>query len=210
MLVGSHLPSVRGIMVDKTRISNCPHCGKSVLYRAVRVRCPYCDASMAFSMPEYEFYKGIVGCEHCHRKSNLRIGGYHRGWDGSAIKMTDPVWNRGVPIHGGRLLSIEPVVPTELALGISPKIPAELRQDLDSAIRCFEIGEHRATAMLCRRCIQSALKIQGVPEGSPTKMINIAKQQGVISEVAKKQSDAVTFMGNKAAHPQDDPLAESE
>ena len=60
--------------------------------------------------------------------------------------------------------------------------------------------------MLCRRCVQSALKIQGVPEGPPTRMVNIARQQDVISELAKRQSDAVTFMGDKAAHPQDDPL----
>ena len=37
-------------------------------------------------------------------------------------------------------------------------------------------------------------------------MINIARQRGTLSELAKKQSDAVTFMGNKAAHPPDDPL----
>ena len=193
-------------MVDKARISNCPHCGKLVQYRMVMVRCPYCDASMAFTLPEYEFYEGVVGCEHCHRKSNLRIGGYYRSSIGFTMSTTEPKWDRGTAITGGRLISVEAIVPADLALGISKKVPAELRQDLESAVKCFEIGEYRATAMLCRRCVQSALKIQGIPEGPPTRMINIARQRDVISELAKRQSDAVTFMGDKAAHPQDDPL----
>ena len=193
-------------MMDKSQISNCPHCGKSIRYRAVRVRCPYCDASMTFSLPEYEFHKGVVGCEHCHRKSDLRIGGYYRGWANSTLRTTEPVWDNGVPISGGRLLSIKPVVPVEMVLGVSKKIPAELRQDIDSAVKCFEIAEYKATAILCRRCVQSALKNRGIPEDSPSRMVNIARQRGVLSELAKKQSDAVTFMGNKAAHPQDDPL----
>ena len=111
-----------------------------------------------------------------------------------------------VPISGGRLLSIKPVVPVEMVLGISKKIPTELRQDLDSAVKCFEIEEYKSTAMLCRRCVQSALKNRGIPEDSPSRLVNIARRRGVLSELAKKQSEAVTFMGNKAAHPQDDPL----
>lgn len=170
------------------------------------MQCPYCDDTMTFSLPEYEFHKGVVGCKRCHRKSELRIGGYYRGWASSTLRTTEPVWDKGEWTSGGRLLSIKPVVPVELVLGISKKIPAELRQDLDSAVRCFEIEEYRATAMLSRRCIQSALKNRGIPESTPSRMVNIARQQGVLSELAKKQSDAVTFMGNKAAHPQDDPL----
>ena len=193
-------------MADKARISTCPHCSKPVLYRMVRVRCPYCDNSMAFSLPEYEFYDGVIGCEHCHRKSTIRIGGYYWNDIGVTRRTTEPRRYRGTPVSGGRVLSIEPVAPADLVLSISKKVPAELLQDLDSAVKCFEIGEYRATAMLCRRSIQLALKIQGVPEDTPTRMINIARRQGLLSELAKKQSDAVTFMGNKAAHPQDDLL----
>ena len=193
-------------MVDKARIFNCPHCGKSMQYRMVMVRCPYCDSGMAFSLPEYEFYQGVVGREHCHRKSNIRIGGYYRSSIGHTMSTTEPRWNRGTAVTGGRLISVDAVVPADLALGISNKVPTELWKDLESAVKCFEIGEIRATAMLCRRCVQSALKIQGIPEGPPTRMINIARQREVISELAKRQSDAVTFMGDKAAHPQDDPL----
>ena len=103
-------------------------------------------------------------------------------------------------------MSIEPVVPPELVVGSSDKIPDGPRHDLESAVRCLEIGEFLATAMLCRRCVQSALKMKGIREDTPSKMINIARQQNVLSELAKKQSDAVTFMGNKAAHATDDPL----
>ena len=37
-------------------------------------------------------------------------------------------------------------------------------------------------------------------------MLNIAKDQGLISEMAYKQADAIKFMGNKSAHPIDDDL----
>ena len=194
-------------MVEIVQTFNCPYCKNELQFPMVMVRCPYCDANMAFRLPEYEFYNDVVGCEHCHRKSILRIGGYYKDYIGRVQQTTEPMWNReGKPTSGGRLLSIKAVVPAELALGISRKVPVEVRQDLESAVKCFEIGEYSATAMLCRRCVQSALKIQGIPEGPPTKMINVARHQDVISELAKKQSDAVTFMGDKAAHPQDDPL----
>ena len=192
-------------MGDESRVVRCPNCERDFFYQLVRVRCPYCDRMMVFSLPEYEFHDGQVGCEHCHRKSHLRIGGYYSQY-GQTVATSEPVWMNGLPVLGGRLLSIEPAVPPELILADSPKIPDEPRQDLESAVRCLEIEEFKAAAVLCRSCVQSALKIRGIPEGAPSRMINIARQREVISELAKKQSDAVTFMGNKAAHPQDDPM----
>ena len=194
-------------MEDKSRVVQCPYCEKVLLYKLVRVKCPYCDKTMVFSLPEYEFYDGVVGCEHCYRKSRLQIGGYYQHYLGKAIAMSKPVWENGrLRIQGGRLLSIEPEVSGELTLSASDKIPDGPRQDLQSAVRCLEIREYLATAMLCRRCIQSALKLKGIPEDTPAKMINTARQQNMLSELARKQSDAVTFMGNKAAHPHTDPL----
>ena len=192
-------------MVDESRVVRCPTCENEFFYQLVRVRCPYCDRMMVFSLPEYEFHDGQIGCEQCHRKSRLRIGGYYSQY-GQTVATSEPVWMNGSPVLGGRLLSIEPAVPPELILADSSKIPNEPRRNLESAVRCLEIEEFTAAAMLCRRCVQSALKIKGVPEGTPSKMINIARQQGTLSELAKKQSDAVTFMGNKAAHPHDDPM----
>ena len=197
-------------MVDESRVVTCPYCEKRLSYPLVRVKCPYCDKVMVFSLPEYAFYDGPVGCEHCHRKSRLRIGGYYNGNYGGTLTTSEPVWRGGRPLTpGGLLLSIEPVVPTDLVLGDSDKIPDGPRHDLESAVRCLEIGQFQATAMLCRRCVQSALKTKGIPEDAPSRMIDIARQQGTLSELANKQSDAVTFMGNKAAHPLDDPLLNS-
>ena len=194
-------------MVDAARVMKCPNCQKSLFSPLVRIRCPYCDREMIFSLPEYAFYEGPIGCEHCHRKSHLSIGDYYNDWIGGSIATSKPVSSGSRSrLSGGRLLSIEPIVPVELAMRGSDKIPDGPRQDLESAVRCLEIREFRATAMLCRRCIQSALKTKGIPEDTPSKMINAAHQQGALSELAKKQSDAVTFMGNKAAHPLDDPL----
>ena len=148
-------------MADASRVVKCPHCEKVLSYPLARVKCPYCDKVMVLSLPEYAFYDGPIGCEHCHRKSRLRIGGYYHSLYGGTLATSEPVWRRGRSLTpGGRLLSIEPVVPAELVVGDSAKIPDGPRQDLESAVRCLEIGEFRATAMLCRRCVQSALKIR--------------------------------------------------
>lgn len=197
-------------MVDKSRVVKCLRCGNQMLYAAVRAKCPFCDGLIVFPLPEYEFYDGEIGCQHCHRKSQVRIGAYYRSpWAAGALSTTKPQWNnRGEQKPGGRLLSIEPKVPAELALGISKKVPDGLRGDLESAVRCFEIGQYRAAAMLCRYAVQSALKTMGVPEGPLNGMINRARHGSVISELAKRQADAVTFMGNKSAHPHDDPLVD--
>lgn len=195
-------------MEDKSRVVKCPSCDRSFFYQLVRVKCPHCDQMMVFPLPEYEFFSGTVGCEHCHRQSRLRIGGYYGDIIGRTVATTEPVYQGGhLRTPGGRLLSIKPIVPTEVVVvGDTRKIPDGPRQDLESAIKCLEIGELRATAVLSRRCVQSALRIQGIPEDSPSKMINLARQRGTLSELAKRQSDAVTFMGGKAAHPQSDPL----
>ena len=107
---------------------------------------------------------------------------------------------------GGRLLSIRPMVPPEFTLKISDKIPDEPRRNLESAVKCLEIGEHLAVAMLARRCVQASLKIKGIRDAAPLNMIHAARQQGVLSEMATKRAEAITFMGGKAAHPTDDPL----
>ena len=122
-------------MVDKARIFNCPHCSKPLQNQTVMARCPYCNAFMAFPLPEYEFYEGVVGCEHCHRKSNIRIGGYYEGstfprW-GQAVSTTKPKWDqKGTPIHGGRLLSIEAIVPAELAWASQRRCPPSCGETL--------------------------------------------------------------------------------
>ena len=195
-------------MVDNSRIVKCPHCKQLMSYQLVRVKCPYCDNLMVLPLPEYAFYEGVIGCEHCHRKGRLRIGGYYySSYARATLATSEPVWDFGHShTAGGRLLSIEPVVPSELVLSGWEKIPDGPRQDLESAVRRLELGEFQATAMLCRRCVQSALKTKRIPEDAPSQMISIARQRGTLSELAKKQSDAVTFMGHKAAHPLEDPL----
>ena len=60
--------------------------------------------------------------------------------------------------------------------------------------------------MICRLSVQSALRDRGIGGTTPSGMINRAKSQYLISDLAHKQSEAVTFMGNKSAHPNDDEL----
>ena len=60
--------------------------------------------------------------------------------------------------------------------------------------------------MFCRLSVQSALRNRGIGGTTPSGMINRAKNQDLISDLAHKQAEAVTFMGNKSAHPNDDEL----
>ena len=67
-------------MTDRSRIAQCLHCEKWWSHNVVEVKCPYCDKTMVFSLPEYEFYDGPIICEHCHKKSHLRLGVLYLFW----------------------------------------------------------------------------------------------------------------------------------
>ena len=193
---------------DPFRSYKCIRCNHDMDLRLVRAKCPYCDRIMRLALPEYEFYDDEIGCEYCHRKSHLKIRGYYKWntFDDELRPTTNPMQIGNQWLLGGRLISIEPVVPPELVLGVSDKIPEAPRQTLESAVKCLEIGEYGAVAMLCRLAIQTSLRDEGVGGTTPSGMINRAKSQDLISDLAHKQAEAVTFMGNKSAHPNEDEL----
>lgn len=198
----------RNKSLDQSRSYKCIQCNAAMVLRVVRAQCPYCHRAIELPLPEYEFYDDEVGCGHCHRKSNLKVGGYYQ-WNSFAKELeptTNPMQIGGQWLPGGRLISVEPLIPPELVLGISDKIPEAPRRALESAVRCLEIGEYGAVAVFCRLSVQSALSDRGIGGTTPSGMINRAKSQDWISDLAHKQAEAVTFMGNKSAHPNDNLL----
>ena len=198
----------RNKSLDQSRSYKCIQCNAAMILRVVRAQCPYCDRIIELPLPEYEFYDDEIGCGHCHRKSHLKVGGYFK-WNPFVEELkptTNPMQIGDRLLLGGRLISIEPLIPPELVLGISDKIPGAPRRALESAVRCLEIGEYGAVAIFCRLSVQSALRDRGIGGTTPSGMINRANSQDLISDLAHKQSEAVTFMGNKSAHPNDDEL----
>ncbi len=60
--------------------------------------------------------------------------------------------------------------------------------------------------MLCRYAVQRALLLKDIREDKPETMVNIARRRDLLSEIAVRNCRAAVFMGDKAGHPQSDPL----
>lgn len=179
------------------------------------VRCPHCSGFMKFPVPEYEFWEAVEVCEHCGRRSRVRIGGFVIvpsiivGQPERYEEFTKPRRHplTGKELLGGRLLSIESAAPVETVRGLnSPPIPPEPYEAVQEAIKSLETGAYRAAASMCRYTIQSALLDRGAPDQRPMDMINYAKQQGLVSDIVISRCRAIVYIGNSGAHPQADVL----
>ena len=155
--------------------------------------CPTCGAEQYLDKDTYDGYEGLVTCGVCKLPYEVAISTAH------------PVMGFRQP---ARLTSPpRPVIPAELLEEI-PRVPSKIWPTLVSAARCLAFNEPLATAVLCRRVVQHALLAVGLEDGPPTKMVERARSQRLLSEMAYRNCMAAVFMGGKAAHPQADPLDE--
>ena len=179
------------------------------------VRCPHCSGFMKFPLPEYEFWEAVEVCEHCGRRSRVRIGGSVivpsriAGQPNQYEEFTKPQLHPRTreELPGGRLLSIESAAPVETVRGLnSPPIPLEPYEAAQEAIKSLEIGAYRAAASMSRYTIQSALLDKGTPDRRPMDMVNYARQHNLVSDIVVSRCRAIVYIGNSGAHPQADVL----
>ena len=155
--------------------------------------CPTCGAEQNLDKDTYDGYEGPVTCGACKFPYEVTFSTAH------------PVMGFRQP---ARLTSPpRSVIPAELLEEI-PRVPGKIWPTLVSAARCLAFNEPLATAVLCRRVVQHALLAVGLEDAPPTKMVERARRQGLLSEMAYRNCMAAVFMGGKAAHPQTDPLDE--
>ena len=155
--------------------------------------CPTCGAEQHLDEDTYDGYEGSVTCGTCKFPYEVTIStAYPVMGFAQPAKLTSPPRS---------------VVPAELLEEI-PRVPGKIWRTLVSAARCLAFDEPLATAVLCRRVVQHALLTVDLEDGPPTRMVERARSQGLLSEMAYRNCMATVFMGGKAAHPQADPLDE--
>ena len=158
--------------------------------------CIYCGYQLSLNLRDYGHYTGPITCFGCKGKFHIEYGDDPKS-------MTVRMQGRG---EGGVLLSPpRPIGDPALLLGLSaPTIPVALYRDFEEAARCLEFDVPRGAAVLCRHAIQQALLLKDIRDDRPIEqMVNIAHQQGILSEAAHRQCRAAVFLGTKAAHPQE-------
>ena len=151
--------------------------------------CPHCGETQTLDRETYSGYRGSITCGACKWPYEVSLTGSMLS---SRVTLTSP------PI---------PVVDSELLAQI-PGVPGKIWRTFMSAARCLAFKEPLGSAVLCRRVVQHSLLAKGLDEGAPSKMVDLARQQGLLSEIAYRNCRAAVFMGGKAAHPQSDPLDE--
>ncbi len=146
------------------------------------VTCSGCGTQV--EIPTSRKYDGVVACKGCRQKISVTIA-------------------------NGEVVKSAPAIDRELLEGLTtPPIPADLYADYEDAVRCLGCGVPRAAAVMCRYTVQHALLARGAADGPPDKMVNAARQRGLLSEKAFRMCSTAVFIGGKGAHPQEQPADE--
>jgi hypothetical protein len=145
--------------------------------------CHDCGKDFFYDVGTYLNYKGPMACPNCKFQMN-------------------------VVFSDGHLLESKPFIDPDFISGLHKGIPDQPLRDYNEALTCLVNKAYRASAVMNRRCIQGALLSKNAPDDTPSKMIEWAAKQGLLTQKDKNLAISVTFFGNKGAHPQDDEINE--
>jgi Domain of unknown function (DUF4145) len=155
-----------------------------------------------------------IYCPHCHKHTDLRqaqhIVSKHTSGLQKEIKVPAS-WNENnrdcwigvcnacqnpvLVLHGGAIIYPEPrPTPTD------NNIPENIRLDLDEAKRCFVSSCYRGCAVLARRVIQVTCLSKGAKKQTLDHQIGELFTTGVITKDVKDWATVVRWVGNDAAH----------
>lgn len=163
-----------------------------------------------------------IYCPHCHRYTSLTpaktppitgnpIEVVYCRW----VKGNSDVWWIGICNHCKNPVLVhndgDVVYPSPLPSPSDENIPNDIRKDLDEAKMCFSVGAYRACAVIARRAIQSSC----INKGCSSKK-NLADQlqellnNGIITKDLKEWADVVRWVGNDAAHPNNEEVSQED
>lgn len=83
-----------------------------------------------------------------------------------------------------------------------PRVPEELRVDLDEAKRCISVDCFKAASIMARRVVESALIKKGAKKRELRAQVEELLEQSIITHDIAAWATAVRWIGNDAAHPQ--------
>ena len=166
----------------------------------VRAHCPDCDGAVTtFELKAGggEFGTVIVNKDHVFEGKKftrtlyklLRCAGCGRG---GVAKLHDT----------GHSLVLDEFVPFSIDSAKIPKsVPEKITADFREAELCSSFGALRAASALIRSALEKTLKENGYTKGNLKEKINLAADDGVITEVRKKRAhDDIRVLGNDVLH----------
>lgn len=89
---------------------------------------------------------------------------------------------------------------------LDPAIPTDVANDYIEAVKCFDIGASKASAVMCRRALQTSVIQQGATKDKLGEQIDELFKKGIITKDMMNWSHEIRVTGNLGAHPDKDGL----
>lgn len=148
-------------------------------------RCHDCGQDIHLDVFTYWNYSGSVTCEHCKNRQH-------------------------VVLSNGLLLQSAPAIDPQFSLVKHQNIPEQVYADYWEVVVDLINQSYKSCAVMCRRSLQGALLVKGIPDARLSDMIQKAArtQPAVLPTKLERLARTVTFFGNSGAHPQDQEINE--
>ena len=151
--------------------------GKSFILVKEAFLCPHCGFYSTISLMAYHHSHHIYTCDKC---------------DGITLLI---IQNKEiVDQYPKRVPKLDPAIPTDVA------------NDYVEAVKCFDIGANKASAVMCRRALQTSVVQKGAAKGKLNDQIDELFKKGIITEDIMNWSHEIRLTGNIGAHPDQDGL----
>ena len=160
---------------------------------AVSIFCPFCQRHTALLAAQAEYSFGFNDTRRT--PAAWEKNGMETWWIGVCNNCNSPV----LVLNNGEL-----IYPTPLPSPTDSRIPNPMHQDLAEAKRCYSVEAYRACAVIARRAMQNACIEKGANKQKLVDQINELKANGTITKDLKEWADVVRWVGNDAAHPNND------
>lgn len=84
-------------------------------------------------------------------------------------------------------------------------LPYEIATDLRDALTCHHVGAYRATALMCRRILETFASIDAPTPRNLADKVAVLVREGLLDGARIHWADRLRYLGNLAAHPQAKP-----
>lgn len=152
----------------------------------------------------------VVFCKSCDRKVDSKVIGvyeYHDAAEGPPTRITfvqcsrcgHPILVRQEEVWEDSWTQPETVYPCE-GNAVNPELPERLQNTLQEAQRCYHAKAYTATAIICRRAIETLCVDRGVREKNLALSLAAMRDKHLIDGALFDWADGLRLAGNKAAH----------
>ena len=102
------------------------------------------------------------------------------------------------------------IYPKPLPSPTDERMPEPIKQDLDEAKMCFSVNSYRASAMMARRAMQATCIEKETTKDRLVDQLHELASNGIITKGLKEWADVVRWVGNDAAHPNNETVTKED